>query len=238
MSRSAGGRAAILVVEDDPDIRTLLRDLLESRGYRVLDAADGRTAVRVFHEERPDLVVLDLTLPGLDGSDVLERIRDMSDVPVLVLTARSAEADKVLALRRGADDYVVKPFGHEELLARLAALLRRAGRADVPERRYEDGYLAIDFATCEVTVHGRPIALTPLEYRLLATLTSHAGRVLSREELLRLVWDDPYGVSRDVVRLYVGYLRRKLGSRAPIETVRGFGYRYQAPAGPLAETHG
>jgi len=201
--------------------------LLEARRYRTFEAGDGRVALRLFHEERPDLVVLDLAMPRLDGWETLERIRDVSDVPVLVLTARSAEADKVQALQKGADDYVVKPFGHEELLARLAALLRRGGGGDQLPPRYEDGYLTIDHATREVTVRERPVALTPLEYRLLSTLTSHPRQVLSREQLLRLVWDDPYGVSRDAVRLYIGYLRRKLGDDVPIETVRGFGYRYR-----------
>jgi DNA-binding response OmpR family regulator len=223
------GEATILVVEDDADIRALLRDLLEMRRYRPLEAADGRSALRVFHDERPDLVVLDLAMPELDGWQTLERIRDISDVPVLVLTARSAETDKVRALQKGADDYVVKPFGYEELLARLGALLRRAGESAPLPDRYDDGYVVIDHAAREVTVRGRRVALTPLEYRLLAALTSHPRQVLSREQLLLLVWDDPYGISRDAVRLYIGYLRRKLGDGAPIETVRGFGYRYLPP---------
>jgi DNA-binding response OmpR family regulator len=222
---------AVLVVEDDSDIRTLLCDLLAARQYSPFEASEGRGALRVFHERRPDLVLLDLGLPGLDGWETLRRIRDISEVPILVLTARSAEGDKVRALRAGADDYVVKPFSYEELLARLAALLRRAGRDDEPiSERYDDGYLAIDYATREVTVNCQPVRLTPLEFRLLTTLIRHPRQVLSREQLLRLVWDDPYGVSRDAVRLYIGYVRRKLGSGAPIETVRGFGYRYLPPA--------
>ena len=221
--------AAILLVEDDEDIRRLLCDLLEARGYGPLEAPDGRTAVRLFHERRPDLVVLDLGLPGLDGWETLERIRDVSDAPVLVLTARAAERDKVRALRSGADDYVVKPFSYEELLARLDALLRRSRDAERHVDRYADARLTIDFATREVTADGAPVVLTPLEFRLLATLVRHPRQVLSREQLLDLVWDDPYGVSRDAVRLYVGYLRRKLGRDVPIETVRGFGYRYRPP---------
>jgi DNA-binding response OmpR family regulator len=221
--------AAILLVEDDEDIRRLLRDLLEARGFGPLEAGDGRTAVRLFHEERPDLVVLDLGLPDLDGWETLERIRDVSDAPVLVLTARAAEGDKVRALRSGADDYVVKPFSYEELLARLDALLRRTREPERHQDRYADARLTIDFAPREVTVEGARVALTPLEFRLLATLVRHPRQVLSREQLLELVWDDPYGVSRDAVRLYVGYLRRKLGRNVPIETVRGFGYRYRPP---------
>jgi len=225
----AVGGPTVLLVEDDPDIRGILCDLLQARSYRALEAGDGRVALRLFHEERPDLVVLDLGLPELDGWETLERLRDLSDVPVLVLTARSTETDKVRALRAGADDYVVKPFGYEELLARLAVLLRRARNGGEVRERYEDGFLAIDHVTREVTVKGRPVSLTRLEYRLLAMLTSHPRQVLSREQLLELVWDDPYAVSRDAVRLYVGYLRRKLGDGTPIETVRGFGYRYRPP---------
>ena len=227
-TREAGAspEAAVLVVEDDSDIRGLLCDLLERRGLRALGAPDGRAGLRVFHDHRPDLVVLDISIPELDGWATLERIRDVSDVPVLVLTARSAEAEKIRAFQLGADDYVVKPFGHRELLARVAALLRRsvAGRVG---GRYEDDYLSIDHATREVRVSGRPIRLTPQEYRLLVALASHAGQVLSREQLLELAWGDPYGLSRNSVRLYIGYLRRKLGPDLRLETVRGFGYRYR-----------
>lgn len=223
------GARDVLVVEDDEDIRGILRDLLESRGYLPLEAADGRSALRLLYEKHPALVLLDLGLPDLDGWETLARIRDVSSVPVLVLTARSAEAEKVRAFGAGADDYVVKPFGYEELLARLAALSRRTGAAEPSRQVYRDGYLTIDDATREVTVGGLPVRLTPLEYRLLVTLIEHPRQVLSREQLLRIVWDDPYSVSRDAVRLYVGYLRRKLGRDAPIETVRGFGYRYLPP---------
>jgi len=227
---STPGQKVVLVVEDDSDIGGLLHDLLERRGYRALAAGDGRAALRVFHEERPDLVVLDVGLPELDGWAVLERIRDLSNVPVLVLTALAEESEKVRALRGGADDYVVKPFGYEELLARIAALLRRAGNVEPRPDRYEDANVTIDYALREVTVGGSPVALTPLEFRLLMTLTRHPRQVLSREQLLELVWDDPFAVSRDAVRLYVGYLRRKLGSSVLIETVRGFGYRYEPAA--------
>jgi len=219
--------ATVLVVEDEPDIGALLGDLLESRGYRALVADDGRAALRLFHERRPDLVVLDLGLPGMDGWETLHRIRDLSDAPVLILTARAAEEDKVRALHGGADDYMVKPFGYEELFARLAVLLRRSRPVARDESRYEDADLVIDPVSREVTYQGRRVELTPLEYRLLTTLARHPRKVLSREQLLELVWDDPYAVSRDVVRIYIGYLRRKLGADVPIETVRGFGYCYR-----------
>jgi len=218
------------VIEDDPDIRGLLRDLLERRDIRALEAGNGRVGLRVLHEQHPDLVVLDLSMPELDGWETLQRIRDVTDVPVLVLTARSAEDEKVRAFERGADDYVVKPFGHRELMARIAALLRRPRERQV-ESRYADAYLSIDHGTHEVRVGDREVSLTPHEYRLLTTLTSHPRQVLSREQLLDLAWGDPYSVSENSVRLYVGYLRRKLGADVPIETVRGFGYRYRPRTG-------
>ena len=226
-------QARILVVDDEADIRTLLRGLLERAGYTVDEAADGRAGVRSFYAAAPDLVILDVTMPELDGWATLERIRDLSDVPVLMLTARDAELERVRGLTQGADDYVAKPFGRQELLARVQALLRRSAKAPrgEEETRYADDYLSIDYANRGVSVGDRPVALTPLEFRLLAALAQHGNQVLSREQLLELVWRDPYAVSADQVKLYVGYLRRKLDPEAPdsvpIETVRGFGYRYK-----------
>ncbi len=170
-------------------------------------------------------------MPELDGWATLERIRDLSDVPVLMLTARGNELERVRGLTQGADDYVAKPFGRQELLARVQALLRRAtARERAVEERYADGFLEIDYANRAVTVGGRAVALTPLEFRLLAAFVQNPNQVLSRDQLLELVWGDPYGVSGDQVKLYVGYLRRKLAERpddVPIDTVRGFGYRYR-----------
>jgi DNA-binding response OmpR family regulator len=225
-------RARVLVIDDEPDIRTLLRTLLERAGYAVDEAADGRAGLRAFYASAPDLVVLDVAMPELDGWATLERIRDLSDVPVRMLTARAGELERVRGLNEGADDYVPKPFGRQELLARVQALLRRAGgRRPEAEGRYADGFLAIDYANRAVTVGERPVALTPLEFRLLAAFVQHPNQVLSREQLLELVWGDGVGVSDGQVKLYVGYLRRKLApagtAAAPIETVRGFGYRYR-----------
>jgi DNA-binding response OmpR family regulator len=222
----------ILVVDDDEDIRVLLRELLERAGFTVDEAADGRAALRRFHASRPALVILDVAMPELDGYQTLERIRDLSDAPVLMLTARTQELEKVRGLTAGADDYVPKPFGRQELLARVHALLRRAGgRTEIVER-YGDDYLEIDFGQRSVTVRGRTVQLTPLEFKLLSAFVRNPAQVLSREQLLGLVWGDPYGVSGDQVKLYVGYLRRKLDpetpAAVPIETVRGFGYRYRA----------
>lgn len=222
----------VLVVDDDDDIRNLVRTLLERDGIVVRDAANGREGLREFHSWRPDLVVLDVSMPELDGWQTLERIRDLSDVPVMMLTARGAELERVRGLQAGADDYMVKPFGRQELVARVQALLRRA-RTSGEERQesYVDTRITIDFAQRAVAYDGRDVSLTPLEFKLLSAFVRHPRQVLSREQLLELVWGDAYGVSGDQVKLYVGYLRRKLDpeqpDRVPIETVRGFGYRYQ-----------
>ena len=177
-------------------------------------------------------MLLDVSMPDLDGYQTLERIRDLSEVPVIMLTAHARELEKVRGLTAGADDYVAKPFGRQELLARVQALLRRSGGSSSVHEAYADDFLAIDYAERRVTVQGRDVRLTPLEFRLLATFVQNRNQVLSRDQLLKLVWGDPYGVSGDQVKLYVGYLRRKLvpdaPGDAPIETMRGFGYRYRA----------
>jgi DNA-binding response OmpR family regulator len=226
----------ILVVDDDDDIRGLVQTLLERGGAEVKPARNGRDGLREFHSWRPDLVILDVSMPEMDGWNVLERIRDLSEVPVLMLTARGDELERVRGLQAGADDYVVKPFGKQELVARVNALIRRAARGAPQEEAdsYADSYLSIDWAQARVTVGERDVQLTPLEFRLLSTFVRHPRQVLSRDQLLELVWGDAFGVGGDQVKLYVGYLRRKLdpenAESVPIETVRGFGYRYQPPA--------
>ncbi len=225
-------RQRVLVIDDDLDIRTLLRELLSRAGYEVDEAADGRAGLRRLFEAPPALVVLDVSMPELDGFQTLERIRDLSDVPVIMLTARAEELEKVRGLGAGADDYVAKPFGRQELLARVQALLRRSrpGSTEVSES-YSDAFLEVDHPQRRVLVEGREVQLTPLEFRLLAAFVQHPNQVLSRDQLLEIVWRDSSGVAGDQVKLYVGYLRRKLvpdaPERAPIETVRGFGYRYR-----------
>jgi len=224
--------ARILVVDDEADIRTLLRDLLERAGFEVDEAPTGREALRALAAAPPALVLLDVSMPELDGYQTLERIRDLSDVPVIMLTARAQELEKVRGLSAGADDYVAKPFGRQELLARVQALLRRSGGRSELLEAYTDEFVSIDYAQRSVRVQGRPVKLTPLEFKLLAAFVQNPDRVLSRDELLNIVWGDPYGVSGDQVKLYVGYLRRKLApddpGSVPIETLRGFGYRYHA----------
>jgi DNA-binding response OmpR family regulator len=225
-------RGRVLVIDDDSDIRALVAGLLERADYEVNQASDGRDGLRAVFSDRPDLVLLDVTMPGLDGWAALERIRELTDVPVLMLTARSDELEKVRGLKAGADDYMTKPFGRQELLARVEALLRRKRRADEElPAVYADDTITVEFTQRSAQSGGVDLLLTPLEFRLLSAFVQHPNQVLSREQLLELAWGDPYGVSEDQVKLYVGYLRKKLGTNAgtesPIETVRGFGYRYR-----------
>ena len=219
------------MVDDDEDIRLLLRELLGRAGYRVDEAADGRAALRRLYEAPPAVVLLDVTMPEMDGYQTLERIRDLSDVPVIMVTARTQELERVRGLASGADDYVSKPFGRQELLARIQALLRRSGGKTEVTESYRDSFVEIDYPQRRVVVGDREVQLTPLEFKLLSAFVQHPNQVLSRDQLLELVWGDPYGVSGDQVKLYVGYLRKKLDPSAPdsvpVETVRGFGYRYR-----------
>jgi DNA-binding response OmpR family regulator len=224
----------ILVVDDEPDTRVLIRAILETAGFPVSEAEDGHGALRALYKSSPALVILDVTMPEMDGWQTLDRIRDVADVPVLMLSARDGEIERVRGLNGGADDYVPKPFGHQELIARINALLRRASEAkEEREDIYSDSLLAVDFRRRTVQVCGDEVRLTPLEFKLLGAFVRHPNHVLSREQLLELAWNDPYGVAPEQVRLYVGYLRRKLATapsaEVPIETVRGFGYRYRPP---------
>jgi DNA-binding response OmpR family regulator len=233
-------KGRVLVIEDDRDISLGIRTVLARNGFNVASSADGKEGLRAFHVSRPDLVVLDIGLPTLDGWTVLERIRDLSDVPVLILTAHGNEADKVRGLHAGADDYLTKPFGNSELAARVEALLRRP-RADQEQPEvYDDGRLLVKFGSREVSVGGAQIALTPTEFRLLAALIRHPGQTLTPEQLLKLAWNDPLGVGPERVKFTIMRLRRKLdqdvldtgaGAGRPgsaVEAVRGFGYRYVA----------
>jgi DNA-binding response OmpR family regulator len=226
--------AAVLVVEDEEDVRRLVRVLLERAGHTVAEASNGADALQQLRGAQPDLVVLDVTMPELDGWQTLERIRDLSDVPVLMLTARAGELDKVRGLKGGADDYVTKPFGRQELLARVEALLRRTSGPPEVREAYRDASVMVDYISREVMIDGRVVQLTPLEFKLLSAFVRHPNETLGRDQLLELVWGDTDGFGGDQVKLYVGYLRRKLGwevgAVSPLETVRGFGYRYRPPA--------
>jgi DNA-binding response OmpR family regulator len=224
----------VLVIEDDPDIALGVRTVLDRSGFAVTTAAAGREGLRVFHSERPDIVILDVGLPEMDGWTVLERIRELSEVPVLMLTAHGQESDKVRGLRGGADDYLTKPFGTAEFVARVQALLRRQHAAASAPDVFDDGRVRVDFVTHTVRVAGAAVELTPTEFRLLAALVRHRGQVLSPVKLLELAWSDPLGIGPERVKYSVMRLRRKLGAEpggdSPVEAVRGFGYRYHGRA--------
>lgn len=227
-------RGRVLTIDDEPEIQALLRELLERSGFDVVQAARGEEGLTALQGGLdPDLVILDVGMPGLDGWAVLERIRSASDVPVLMLTARTSELEKVRGLRAGADDYVAKPFGRQELLARVEALLRRSPGRSGMDDAFEDALFRIDFLQRRVEVKGVEVSLTPLEFRLLSALVRHPGQVLGHDQLLEMVWRDAYGISPEEVRTYVSYVRRKLRDAGAgsdcIETVRGFGYRYRSP---------
>jgi DNA-binding response OmpR family regulator len=222
----------VLLIDDDEDVRTMVRRLYERNGAELIAAADGGDGLEALYEHRPDLVLLDIAMPGLDGWNVLGRIREFTDVPVLMLTANDRELEKVRALRAGADDYMTKPFGLEELLARSEALLRRTRTRSEAPAKYADALVEVDFQAAEARADGRPLGLTPLEFRLLTAFVRNANHVVSADQLLAMAWGDS-GFARERVKLYVGYLRSKFRAAGvedvPIETVRGFGYRYRAP---------
>jgi len=224
---------SILVVDDDQAIRTLLRRLLTTEGYGVEEASDGPMALEKVAASDPDLVLLDIMMPGQDGLDVLERLRQTSDVPVILLSAKDDEADRVLGFRFGADDYVVKPFSSAELAARIAAVLRRArpDPAANPANGLEFDGLRIDPVRREVTVNGRRVDLPAREYELLAFLASWPRKVFSREQLLEQVWPSPADSHTGTVTEHVGRLRRRIEDDPErprwVRTVRGVGYAFE-----------
>ncbi len=227
--------SAILLIEDDPALRRALRTTLRSRDFEVLEAATGETALVVAADGRPDVVILDLGLPDLDGLDVLRRLRTFSDVPVIVLTARDEQTEKVRSLDAGADDYVTKPFDTEELLARIRAALRRVPHASPQPVVIRIDDLEIDLARRLVTRGEDPVHLTRTELTLLEQLARNPGKLLTQEHLLREVWGPGYGTESNYLRVYVGQLRKKLGDDATrprlILTEPGIGYRWIAGKG-------
>jgi two-component system KDP operon response regulator KdpE len=223
--------ARILVVDDEPQILRSLRTTLASHGYDVQTAATGEEALAAVDGRLPDLVVLDLVLPGLSGLEVCRRLRARSSLPILVLSARGDERDKVAALDLGADDYLTKPFGVNELLARIRAALRRAVGARGPSAVVEAGALRVDFDRRQVTLDGAEVRLTPTEFELLKVLVANAGRVLTHGYLLRTVWGPEYEGESQLLRVFIGQLRRKV-ERDPsrpqhILTDPGVGYRFR-----------
>jgi two-component system, OmpR family, alkaline phosphatase synthesis response regulator PhoP len=227
----------ILVVDDETALVELVRSYLEREQYEVLTAADGRTALDLARTAQPDLVVLDVMLPVLDGIEVCHQLRQFSDAYVIMLTARAEEIDKILGLTVGADDYLTKPFSPRELVARIKALLRRPRQTatalhrdtEAPAPQHWDD-LTIDEAQHEVTLHGQPIELTAREFALLLALAQHPGRVFTRAQLLERVWGDAY-YDDHVVDVHIGNLRKKLEADPAhphyLETVRGVGYRFR-----------
>ncbi len=225
----------ILVVDDDVELVGLLRYALETAGYEVAAAFDGDQALALAAETAPDLVVLDVNLPGIDGFGVLERLRQGSDIPVMMLTVRADEADEVHGLDLGADDYLRKPFSPRALLARVRALLRRGG--DGGEPLLESGDLAVDAVRGEMRLRGgAPCRLSPLELRLLRLLMGHRGRPVDAQRIIVAVWNDRDGADRDALKQLVHRLRLKLarigGSSDWIEHVPGAGYAFAARDGP------
>ena len=223
--------ARILVVDDEPQILRSLRTTLASHGYDVQTAAMGEEALAAVDGRLPDLVVLDLVLPGLSGLEVCRHLRARSSLPILVLSARGDERDKVAALDLGADDYLTKPFGVNELLARIRAALRRAVVARGPSAVVEAGALRVDFDRRQVTLDGAEVRLTPTEFDLLKVLVVNAGRVLTHGYLLRTVWGPEYEGESQLLRVFIGQLRRKV-ERDPsrpqhILTDPGVGYRFR-----------
>jgi two-component system alkaline phosphatase synthesis response regulator PhoP len=220
----------ILIVDDEARIVKLVRDYLERAGYDVLDARDGETALTLARLEHPDLIVLDLMLPGVDGLDICRRLRQESGVPIIMLTARVEEADRIVGLELGADDYVTKPFSPRELVARVRATLRRVTGDVGPSTTLRAGEVELDTASLAATVAGEPIDLTPTEFQILATLVRHPGRIFSREQLLEAVHGLTFDGYDRSIDSHIKNLRRKIepNPRQPcyIQTIYGVGYRF------------
>jgi two-component system, OmpR family, alkaline phosphatase synthesis response regulator PhoP len=220
----------ILVIDDEPSITNLVSAYLKPEGYEVLTAADGNSGLKAAHAFKPDLVILDLMLPGIDGIELLSRLRRESDVYVIMLTARTEETDKIVGLSVGADDYVTKPFSPRELVARVKAALRRlkSGADPSVERSVlAFRHLRMDVGARAVSVDEKPIELTAIEFDLLKALLENRGRVLSREQLLEKVWGGDYFGEMRVVDVHLGHVRQKLERDDLIVTVRGVGYRFE-----------
>jgi two-component system KDP operon response regulator KdpE len=224
--------ATVLIVDDEPQIRRVLRTTLTSRGYTVIEARSGDAALELIRSEHVDLILLDANMPGLSGLDTCREIRQASDVPIIMLTVRNTERDKVQALDAGADDYIVKPFGAEELMARIRAALRRFAPAEsLPSFVSND--LVIDFEKRVVKAKGQPVRLTPKEYELLRHLVANQGKAQSHRRLLQAVWGPDYGEETEYLRVFVNQLRKKIepdpGHPRYLHTEPWVGYRFEAP---------
>jgi len=223
--------ATILLIDDDSTLLELLSGHLQTAGYRPLAASSGPSGLRLAAEAQPDLVVLDVMMPGMDGWEVCERLRDKSHIPIIMLTAKGEEIDKLRGFRLGVDDYVTKPFSFAEVVARVGAVLARAAHPSTAAHRVTSGDLTIDFDQRRVAVAGRPADLTPTEYRLLETLARRTGQPLSTEQLLHEVWGPGYAGEIEHVKHFIWTLRKKIeadpGDPKHILTERGFGYRFE-----------
>ena len=224
--------ATILVVDDEPQIRRVLRATLSSQGYIIVEAKSGEEAVDMLRKEKPDLVLLDVNMPGIGGISACREIRQASDAPIIMLTVKNAERDKVLALDAGADDYVVKPFGIEELLARIRASLRRYSPGDaLPAFVSKD--MTMDFESRKLTVRGEDVHLTPKEFEVLKLLIANQGKPLTHRRLLQAVWGPDYGEETENLRVVINQLRKKIESDLAypkfILTEPWVGYRFQPP---------
>ncbi len=233
-SSASSGEPVVLVIEDDSQILRFLRATLGNHGYRLFEATTGEAGLVEAATRQPDIVILDLGLPDVDGLDVIRRLREWTALPIIVLSARGQERDKIAALDAGADDYVSKPFGVGELLARMRAALRHATRNpdDAGESTFSLGDLHVDLPKRQVSVAGHQVHLTPIEYRLLTTLIRHAGKVLTHRQLLLEVWGPPYADQAHYLRVYMAQLRRKLeidpARPRYLLTEPGVGYRLAA----------
>lgn len=227
--------AKILIVDDEPQIRRFLRASLTAHDYQVVEAEDGKSAVKTCTVELPDLLILDLGLPDIDGLDVISQVREWSQVPIIVLSIRSDESDKVNALDRGANDYVTKPFGMGELMARMRVILRQsAGTEQSNDPVIRAGSVEIDMSKRLVTVNSSPVRLSRKEYDLLRILVSHPDKVIAHQQILKEVWGPGYVDETQYLRVYIGHLRQKLESDPAnpeiILTEPGVGYRFQTEA--------
>ena len=222
--------ATVLIVDDEPQIRRVVRTTLTSEGYAVLEARTGQEALEKIRSDHPSLVLLDVNMPGISGLDVCREIRQSSDVPIIMLTVRNSERDKVQALDAGADDYVTKPFGAQELMARIRAALRRSAPEESTPAFLSD-VLKIDFEKRAVTLNGNPVRLTPKEFELLRHLVANQGKALSHRRLLQAIWGPDYGEETEYLRVFINQLRKKIepDPRHPryIHTDPWIGYRFE-----------